>query len=255
MSRNELRHFPVSSTDTMGRILYIFPHPDDESFGPGPAIAQQRRSGHDVFLLTLTQGEATREREKFGYTRDEMGRVRLDEMRNVADVLDLTELHVLDFPDGGLDDLDPRDLEDVIAAKIAEVRPNVVVTYPTHGCSVHPDHLVTHAVVKRVFCALREDSGGYLKRLAFFTLDDDARVHRPVHLRGTPREEIDCVVRFDERDRERGEAALRAYETYRDVVEEHRPLETVSEGICFVFFGESFDPPAGGLMEGLGELP
>ncbi len=35
------------------RILYIFPHPDDESFGPARAMAAQRRQGHDVYLLTL----------------------------------------------------------------------------------------------------------------------------------------------------------------------------------------------------------
>lgn len=32
------------------RILYIFPHPDDESFGPARAMAAQRRQGHDVYL-------------------------------------------------------------------------------------------------------------------------------------------------------------------------------------------------------------
>ncbi len=237
----------------MGRILYIFPHPDDESFGPGPAIAQQRRDGHDVYLLTLTRGEATREREKFGYGKEEMGRVRVEEMRRVAEVLDLTELEVLDFPDGGLEDLSPLELEDVVTSKIRRVRPSVVVTYVTHGCSGHPDHLVTHAVVKRAFCALRDDSADYLKRLAFFTLDDDAAVERPAHLRGVPRAKIDCIIRFDERDRAVGEAALHAYETYRAVVEEHRPLNTVTEGVCFVFFGETFDPPVGHLTDGISE--
>jgi LmbE family N-acetylglucosaminyl deacetylase len=33
-------------------ILYVYPHPDDESFGPALAIARQVREGHRVFLLT-----------------------------------------------------------------------------------------------------------------------------------------------------------------------------------------------------------
>jgi LmbE family N-acetylglucosaminyl deacetylase len=37
------------------RILYLFPHPDDESFGPAPVIKQQIENGHQVFLLTLTK--------------------------------------------------------------------------------------------------------------------------------------------------------------------------------------------------------
>ena len=50
------------------RILYVFPHPDDESYGPGHAMHKQRRQGHEVYLLTLTRGGATRQRLKYGYT-------------------------------------------------------------------------------------------------------------------------------------------------------------------------------------------
>ena len=57
------------------RILYIFPHPDDESFGPARAMAAQRRQGHGVYLLTLTRGEATKVRHTFGWTLDQMGDV------------------------------------------------------------------------------------------------------------------------------------------------------------------------------------
>ncbi|EGL81366.1 LmbE family protein [Caldalkalibacillus thermarum TA2.A1] len=35
-------------------ILYIFPHPDDESFGPAAVMHQQIKAGHRVYLLTLT---------------------------------------------------------------------------------------------------------------------------------------------------------------------------------------------------------
>jgi LmbE family N-acetylglucosaminyl deacetylase len=37
------------------KILYVFPHPDDESFGPAPAIAAQIRNANKVYLLTLTK--------------------------------------------------------------------------------------------------------------------------------------------------------------------------------------------------------
>lgn len=234
----------------MAGALYIFPHPDDESFGPAPVIAQQRRAGQDVHLLTLTRGEATSERKKFGYSKEQMAEVRFREMQEVARVLDLSSMEVLDFPDGGLDRIDPLELEAVVRRKIEEVEPDVVVTYYTHGISGHLDHLVTHAVVKRVYCAMRAEGSPHPKRLALFTLDPEPK-GRPPHLRGTPREQIDCIVPVVEQDLEQGRRALAAYETYRDVVEEHRPMDTVAGGVCFVFFGEPRTPSARDLFDGL----
>ena len=57
------------------RVLYIFPHPDDESYGPAVAISRQRRQGHEVYLLSLTKGGATKQRFKYGYSVAEMGEV------------------------------------------------------------------------------------------------------------------------------------------------------------------------------------
>ena len=46
-------------------ILYVYPHPDDESFGPAGVMHKQRRDGHAVHLLTLTRGGATKQRFKY----------------------------------------------------------------------------------------------------------------------------------------------------------------------------------------------
>ncbi len=58
------------------RALFIFPHPDDESYGPGRFMYCLQRQGHDVFLLTLTRGEATKQRFRLGVDKAEMGRIR-----------------------------------------------------------------------------------------------------------------------------------------------------------------------------------
>lgn len=138
-------------------LLYVFPHPDDESFGPAPAIARQRRQGHNVCLLTLTRGGATKERHRYGYTVEQMGEVRHREMQAVAEVLDLTDLTVCDLPDSGLKHMDPRKIENVIRHHLATIQPDVLITYPVHGISGFHDHLVSHAVVKRLFCELRDE--------------------------------------------------------------------------------------------------
>ena len=138
------------------RFLYIFPHPDDESFGPVAAMHQQLRSGREVYLLTLTKGGATKQRFRLGLSIEEMGEVRYKEMLDVRDTLGLTGMEVLDLPDSGLKEMDPRHIERVVAEHIQTMRPNIVVTYPVHGISGFHDHLVTHAVVKRVFLQMQE---------------------------------------------------------------------------------------------------
>src|SRR5215218_8426219 len=100
------------------RILYIFPHPDDESFGPAPVIGQQIKNGHEVFLLTLTKGGATKVRHKLGLSIEQMGEIRFGEMRCVQNVLGLTGMTVLDLPDGGLQEMDPREIEKIVATHI-----------------------------------------------------------------------------------------------------------------------------------------
>lgn len=233
-------------------VLYVFPHPDDESFGPAPALARQQREGHAVHLLTLTRGGATRQRHRLGLSVEAMGEVRRREMEGVAEVLALASLTVLDFPDGGLKHLDPRQIERAVEERVRAVRPDVLVTYAVHGISGHPDHLVAHAVVKHLFCRLRDEGPEAPRRLALFTLadwPDDGE--RPVPLRRSKPEEIGVLETFSEADLARGHAALACYETYRETIEEHRPLEQVARGVPFELFGETPEEPLASLFENL----
>ncbi|WP_103028230.1 PIG-L deacetylase family protein [Salinibacter altiplanensis] len=239
----------------MASLLYIFPHPDDECFGPVPALARQRRAGHEVHLLTLTRGEATSQRERLGYSKDEMAAARYQEMQDVADTLDLNSLTVLEYPDGGLAELNPLVLEDEIVSYIHTYEPDVVVTYPVHGISGHPDHLVAHAVVKRAVCALRRDGAAAPRRLAFYALSpapDDT--DRPAHLSHSPPALIDCQLPIRDEDLERGREALHCYETYRPVIEEHRPLDTIGDHVSFEVFAERHAPPLSSLLDRLPTL-
>jgi len=233
------------------RVLYVFPHPDDESFGPGPVMAKQRREGHEVHLLTLTRGGATRQRHRYGYSVDEMGEVRYREMQDVARVLDLSTLEVLDLPDSGLKETDPRAIESAVRAGLERVRPHVVVTYPVHGVSGFHDHLVTHAVVKRVFVESRERLED-LARLAFHTLtEEQAAATEVFRLSHSTPEEIDCVVRVDPEDIETGRKALDCYVTFRETIEKTGIKEKLALETSFEIFEEAFDPPLGDLFERL----
>jgi len=232
------------------KILYILPHPDDESFGPARAIAAQVRQGHEVFLLTLTRGEATKMRYKFGYSLAEMGEVRYREMLKVKEVLKLAGMTVLDFPDSGLKELDPRAIERAVESEIARVRPAVVVTYPVHGISGFHDHIVGHAVVKRVFVEMRDQGAKYLKRLAFEAMTSIPEDFNWKHLNLSKAEEIDCVYDCTPEDMAVFQRALDCYETYMEVIAESRVRE-MSNRAEFEIFQEDHKPPLSDLTEGL----
>jgi N-acetylglucosamine malate deacetylase 2 len=240
------------------RILYVFPHPDDESFGPALAIARQRREGHEVFLLTLTRGGATRQRHRLGLSVEQMGRVRLEEMRAVERVLGLSGMTVWDFPDSGLAEMDPRELEEALAEHVRDLAPDVLVTYPVHGVSGFPDHLVSHAVVKRVFCELREKGGRAPRRLAFFTVaplpegaGGSPDGERRIPLTPSTEEAIDVAQEVGPDDVEIARRALDRYETYREVVRDADPLGRVGSTIHFELFQEEHDPRLPSLTAGL----
>lgn len=235
------------------RILYIFPHPDDESFGPAVAISNQRRAGHEVYLLTLTRGGATRQRFNLGLSVEQMGEIRHQEMQEMAKVLDLTEMIVLDLPDSGLKEMDPRDIEQVVTEHIRRIRPHVVVSYPVHGISGFHDHLVMHAVAKRVFLELRESGADYLKRLAFYTLgpENRARLDSKFNLNVSKDEEIDCIIQGTEEDLEAFEKALDCYETYHQVIQDSGVRRVIVPEQYFEIYQEHHDPPLPCLFHGL----
>ncbi len=239
----------MNTNNTKMKILYIFPHPDDESFGAAHAIAKQRREGHEVYLLTLTKGGATRQRHKYGYTVEEMGAVRYKEMLNVAKVLDLSGLTVLDLPDSGLKEMDPREIEKVIREQIEKIRPAVLVTYPVHGISGFHDHLVCHAAVKRVYEEMKEESG-YLKRLAFFTItENDAVRQEKFHLNFSGEDEIDCILQTGGEERQSAVQALNCYETYEEIINETKIKDFINKDVVFEIYKERHEPKLKDLFE------
>jgi len=233
------------------RTLYIFPHPDDESFGPAPVIHKQKSLGEEVYLLTLTRGGATTERHQFNYTVEEMGEVRFREMLAVEKTLKLDGLTIFDFPDGGLCDLNPLELERVIGAEIEKVKPNIIVTYPVHGVSGHFDHITIHAIVKRVFCNMR-GSVDYLKRLCFFTLSEDqlGERHR-VGVRASNDKDIDVSVLIDELDVVSFKKALGCYKTYERVIDSTDVIHKIGNHVHFEIFGERYENPLSIISENL----
>jgi LmbE family N-acetylglucosaminyl deacetylase len=232
------------------RILYVFPHPDDESFGPARAMSAQQRQGHEVYLLTLTRGEATSVRHKLGFSLEEMGAARHREMQDVKATLELADMQVLDLPDGQLKELDPWSVEEVIREEMLRIKPHVVVTFPVHGISGFHDHIVTHFAVTRVYLELRGLEHAWLQRLAFFTVIV-APANFPWHVNVTKPEEIDCTFDASDADMERFHKALDCYVTYADIIAATKIHEVFGTDVHFEICREDHKPPLRDLFDGL----
>jgi LmbE family N-acetylglucosaminyl deacetylase len=119
-----------------GTLLGVWAHPDDEAYLSAGLMAQRRRRGDRVVVVTATAGEhGTADPEHWPPHR--LGPWRRDELRASLAVLDVHEHHLLGFADGGCADVDATGR---LVELIDEVRPDTIVTFGPDGITGHPDH-------------------------------------------------------------------------------------------------------------------
>lgn len=218
------------------KIMYIFPHPDDESFGPAGAIDKQIKEGNEVILLTLTKGGATKVRHQLGLSIKEMGAVRVEEMQKVQKTLGISEMTILDYQDGGLAKVNPLKLELEIRKWLQQYEPDVVITYPVHGGSGHHDHIALHHIIKRLYFE-KADSLHFWKRLAYFTVIDTGL---PMFLEGgiprvtwSKKEDIMVTEKLNGANIAKMKEALLCYDTYQEMVKTTNVIDRIGDTTYF----------------------
>lgn len=128
-----------------------------------------------------------------------------------------------------------------------------MVTYAIHGVSGFEDHLVSHAVVKSVYCDMQRAGKAYPKRLALYTHFSEDEGDGKFNLTSSKIEDIDCWVEASEQDYQKFLDALDCYETYQQVIEDSNVKEEVGYRVPFEIFQEDFDPPLDDITAQLGE--
>ena len=78
-------------------ILVLAAHPDDETLGCGATIARLVDEGHNVNLLTFTDGVGARSIKRFGNRNDRLGLVQ--------NMLGLKSYSFGTFPDNKMDSI------------------------------------------------------------------------------------------------------------------------------------------------------
>ncbi|GAA3631166.1 mycothiol conjugate amidase Mca [Lentzea roselyniae] len=144
------------------RLMAVHAHPDDESSKGAATMARYVAEGHDVMVVTCTDGGAgsilnpAMDRPD---VLENMIEIRREEMARAAKILGIQH-RWLGFKDSGLPEGDPKPplpegcfalvpLEESVpplVEVIREFRPHVVVTYDENGGYPHPDHIRTHEI-------------------------------------------------------------------------------------------------------------
>ncbi|MEU7475612.1 mycothiol conjugate amidase Mca [Lentzea sp. NPDC042327] len=144
------------------RLMAVHAHPDDESSKGAATMARYIAEGHDVMVVTCTDGGAGSILNPAMDKPDVLENiieVRREEMANAAKILGIQH-RWLGFKDSGLPEGDPKPplpegcfalvpLEESVPSlveAIRDFRPHVIVTYDENGGYPHPDHIRTHEI-------------------------------------------------------------------------------------------------------------
>ncbi len=129
----------------LGPWLVFAPHADDETFGMGGSLLKAKKEDVETHLVVLTDGA-------FGGEREDLVKVREEEVNRAAQLLGIKSLHCWSEPDRGLDH--NESLVGKITDTIRSLAP-AAVFFPG-PFEIHPDHRATAFLVWSALQQLRE---------------------------------------------------------------------------------------------------
>ncbi|MFQ5873238.1 MAG: PIG-L deacetylase family protein [Dehalococcoidia bacterium] len=183
------------------RLLAMFAHPDDESFGPGGTIAKYASEGVEVRLIVATRGEKSTMGSSEKYGADELGAIRERELCSAAEVLGVRQVRVLGYLDTRLHEADPEELASALGRAMIEIRPDVVITFDPGGITANPDHVAVTKAVSQAFSDIypRQQGQDLLQsRLYYWVVPQTIATHlrevSNIDFVGTPEDSITTII-------------------------------------------------------------
>lgn len=166
---------PMKKLEDYERFLFVGPHPDDIEIGAGATVAKLTAMGKEVAFCIVTDGRFGDIHMKPGTDRKEVAKVRREEALKSAAMLQVSEVHFLEFSDGGFYKM--SDLEKSLAAIISDFCPDVILgPDPDVKSECHVDHKKAGKAASKLACfapygGIMEQYGVYpapVKALAYY---------------------------------------------------------------------------------------
>lgn len=139
-------------------ILVITAHPDDAEYGVAGTIARWTRKGRSVAYVLCTSGEKGTSDRTIG--PEELIGIREAEQRAAAQVLGVSQVEFLHYPDQGVEDT--PEMRKHIVKVIRTYKPHTVITTDPYRRYVwHRDHRMIGQVVLDAAFPFARDHGAY----------------------------------------------------------------------------------------------
>lgn len=131
------------------KVLFIFPHPDDETMATGGLVRLMSKDKRfEVILVSLTAGEEGKEL-LVKETPVEIARIRREEFKKAIKNLGVKIFEIWDFQDTKVSEKS-EEIKKKINEYIKLNEIDSVVTYEKSGMYGHPDHVALSKFVKEI---------------------------------------------------------------------------------------------------------
>ncbi|MGN7468909.1 PIG-L deacetylase family protein [Brevibacillus sp. SAFN-007a] len=205
------------------KILFVFAHPDDETFASGITISKYTQENKaECHLLCATRGQAGKAGDPPLCTAEQLPAYREQELREAAAILGLASVDIWDYEDKLLNTVPVQELADRIQQAIATVEPAVLVTFAPHGISGHPDHQAISLATTQAVQSL--DATTSVRKLYYATRASDGPFGAIQPPYSDPIETITTII-DGPAYKQQVAAALRAHRT------QHLSVERVFPGV------------------------
>ena len=145
---------PRATQSLAGRtILAVFAHPDDESIACGGTLARAADAGARVTLVCASHGTLGSISDPKLVKGGDLTAVRARELGDAAQILGIQEVILLEHEDGYLRWNAPEFDAD-LAAVLARLDPDAVITFDADGLYWHGDHIGLHERTTRAVEAM-----------------------------------------------------------------------------------------------------
>lgn len=164
----------------MTTVLAVWAHPDDESFGPAGLLRAWHERGLRLVVVTATHGEGGGLGDPPLATREELARVRAEELKAACAIIGVDRLELWSYSDGGLQAIDPVELRERVLAVLDEEAPALVLTFGPDGIYGHPDHMTISAAATQAFAQYVARHPGETSPRLYYMTTSPEQIEQPI---------------------------------------------------------------------------